>query len=109
MAGADRCVRIVRNFLALARQQAPERGEVRLNQVVQEAVELLAYELRTDNVEVSLSLAEDLPVLVGGRAPAPPGAGQYRGERPPGDAPESRPTPDFNHHAVRTCGPAAPP
>jgi len=63
MAGADRCVRIVRNFLALARQQAPERGEVRLNQVVQEAVELLAYELRTDNVEVSLSLAEDLPVL----------------------------------------------
>jgi two-component system NtrC family sensor kinase len=31
--------------------------------VVQEAVELLAYELRTDNVEVTLSLAEDLPVL----------------------------------------------
>ena len=63
MAAADRCVRIVRNFLALARQQAPERGEVRLNQVVQEAVELLGYELRTDNVEVSLRLAEDLPVL----------------------------------------------
>jgi len=63
MAAADRCVRIVRNFLALARQQAPARGEVRLNQVVQEAVELLAYELRTDNVEVSLSLAEDLPML----------------------------------------------
>src|SRR5207247_10163175 len=60
---ADRCVRIVRNFLALARQQAPARGEVRLNQVVQEAVELLAYELRTDNVEVSISLAEDLPGL----------------------------------------------
>ena len=63
MAAADRCVRIVRNFLALARQQAPERGEVRLNQVVQEAVELLGYELRTDNVEVSLRLAEDLPGL----------------------------------------------
>src|SRR5207245_6131579 len=62
-AAADRCVRIVRNFLALARQQAPERGEVRLNQVVQEAVELLGYELRTDNGEVSLRLAEDLPVL----------------------------------------------
>jgi two-component system, sensor histidine kinase and response regulator len=62
-AAADRCVRIVRNFLALARQQAPERGEVRLNQVVQEAVELLGYELRTDNVEVSLRLAEDLPAL----------------------------------------------
>jgi two-component system NtrC family sensor kinase len=36
---------------------------VKLNDVVQEAVELLAYELRTGNVEVSLSLAEDLPLL----------------------------------------------
>src|SRR5437899_1756279 len=62
-AAADRCVRIVRNFLALARQQAPERGQVRLNEVVRAAVELLAYELRIDNVDVSLSLAEDLPIL----------------------------------------------
>src|SRR2546425_1430019 len=62
-AAADRCVRIVRNFLALARQQAPERGDVPLNQVVRDAAELLAYELRTDNVEVSLCLAEDLPIL----------------------------------------------
>ena len=62
-AAADRCVRIVRNFLALARQQAPERGQVRLNEVVRAAVELLAYELRIDNVGVSLSLAEDLPSL----------------------------------------------
>jgi signal transduction histidine kinase len=62
-AAADRCVRIVRNFLALARQQAPERGEVLLNQVARDAAELLAYELRTDNVEVSLGLAEDLPIL----------------------------------------------
>jgi two-component system NtrC family sensor kinase len=60
---ARRCVRIVRNFLALARRRAPERGEVQLNDVVQEAVELLAYELKTGTVEVSLSLAEDLPVL----------------------------------------------
>ncbi len=62
-AAADRCGRIVRNFLALARRRAPERGEVQLNQVVQEAVELLAYELKTGNVEVSLALAEDLPLL----------------------------------------------
>ncbi len=60
---ARRCVRIVRNFLALARRRAPERAEVQLNDVVQEAVELLAYQLKTGNVEVSLSLGEDLPVL----------------------------------------------
>jgi nitrogen fixation negative regulator NifL len=60
---ADRCVRIVRNFLALARQHPPERKEVRLNQVVEEAVELLAYPLRVDDVNVALRLAPELPVL----------------------------------------------
>jgi nitrogen fixation negative regulator NifL len=60
---AHRCVRIVRNFLALARQSPPERQQVRLNQVVHEAVELLAYPLRVDDVEVHLDLADDLPAL----------------------------------------------
>ncbi len=62
---AERCARIIRNFLALARQRPPERSVVRLNQVVEEAVELLAYSLRVDNVEVRLELAEGLPVLWG--------------------------------------------
>jgi nitrogen fixation negative regulator NifL len=60
---AHRCVRIVQNFLALARHYPPERQQVRLNQIVREAVELLAYPLRVDNVEVRLDLADDLPVL----------------------------------------------
>ena len=60
---AERCARIVRNFLALTRQHPPERREVRLNQVLQEAVDLLEYSLRVDNVEVRLDLAPDLPVL----------------------------------------------
>ena len=63
IAAAERCSRIVRNFLALARQRPAERGEISLAQVVREAVELLAYQLRTGGVEVSLRLAEDLPVL----------------------------------------------
>jgi two-component system NtrC family sensor kinase len=62
-AAADRCRRIVKNFLSLARRQAKERGVVSLNQVVHEAVELLAYELRTDDVDVTLALAEELPEL----------------------------------------------
>jgi signal transduction histidine kinase/ActR/RegA family two-component response regulator len=60
---AERCCRVVKNFLALARQQPPERGNVVLNQIVADAVELLAYELRTDNVKVSLNVADDLPPL----------------------------------------------
>lgn len=60
---AERCHRVVKNFLALARQRPPERGAVHLNQVVSEAVELLAYELRTDNIKLMLHTAEDLPPL----------------------------------------------
>jgi C4-dicarboxylate-specific signal transduction histidine kinase len=59
---AERCARIVRNFLTLARQHPPERRWVDLNHVVHEAVELLAYTLRVDTVEVALQLAPDLPM-----------------------------------------------
>jgi PAS domain S-box-containing protein len=62
---AERCARIVRNFLALARQHPPERREVQLNQVVREALELLTYPLRVENVEIVVDLADDLPPLWG--------------------------------------------
>lgn len=62
-AAAERCARIVTNFLALARQHPPARSLVDLNSVVGEAVELLAYPLRTDGVELTLDLVSDLPPL----------------------------------------------
>jgi PAS domain S-box-containing protein len=60
---AERCARIVNNFLALARQRSPERQVVHVNQVVREAVELLAYPLRVDSVEVAWDLTADVPAL----------------------------------------------
>lgn len=39
---AERCARIVRNFLALARQHPPELREVRLNQLLQAVSRVLA-------------------------------------------------------------------
>ena len=60
---AERCARIVQNFLALARQYPPERGRVELNTLIRETVELLAYPLRVDNIEVRLECAENLPAL----------------------------------------------
>ena len=60
---AERCARIVRNFLSLARQRTPERSSTSLGQVVQGALELLAYELRSDQVEITVDLAADLPIL----------------------------------------------
>jgi signal transduction histidine kinase/ActR/RegA family two-component response regulator len=61
---AERCARIMRNFLGLARHQAPERQPTQLNDVVKNAVELVAYPLRVDAVEVVLELTPELPVLL---------------------------------------------
>jgi two-component system NtrC family sensor kinase len=60
---AERCMRIVRNFLTLARQHAPERQSVALNTVVEGAMELLAYGLQVDTIAVDWQLAPDLPLL----------------------------------------------
>ncbi len=60
---AERCGRIVKNFLALARQRPTRREPVDLKRVVREAVELLAYPLRVDTVEVTQRLAAELPAL----------------------------------------------
>jgi two-component system NtrC family sensor kinase len=60
---AERCGRIVRNFLALARKHPPERKQVVLNQVVSDAVELLTYPLNVDGVKLTMDLAGDLPLL----------------------------------------------
>src|SRR5919108_564287 len=64
---AERCARIVRNFLTVARQHPPERQWVDLNRVVQEAVELLAYALQGDTIEVELQVGAE-PMV----EPAPP-------------------------------------
>jgi signal transduction histidine kinase len=60
---AERCGRIVRNFLALARQRSPERGNVHLDRVIREALEMLAYGLRVDDVEVHVDVPDELPVI----------------------------------------------
>jgi len=60
---AERCGRIVKNFLALARQYPPERTAVPLNQVITEALEVMAYALRVDDVQVTTDLDSELPML----------------------------------------------
>jgi len=62
---AERCARIVKNFLAIARQQPPSRQSVQLNRVIEETLELLAHPLHMDGIETDLALAGELPALVG--------------------------------------------
>jgi PAS domain S-box-containing protein len=59
--GAERCARIVKNFLTLARHRPPQRERVSVHQVIRDAVELLGYELRTGGVAVVLELGEVVP------------------------------------------------
>lgn len=61
---AERCARIVRTFLAMARQQQPARGPVAINEVVSAALDITGYAVRTSGIEVTLDLADDLPPIL---------------------------------------------
>ena len=61
---AERCARIVRTFLAMARQQQPERGPVAVNDVVAAAIDITGYAVRTSGIDVTLHLAEDIPPIL---------------------------------------------
>jgi PAS domain S-box-containing protein len=64
-AAAERCARIVRTFLAMARQRKLESGAVHINPVITDCVEMLGYGLRTAGVTVETQLAADLPPVAG--------------------------------------------
>lgn len=57
------CSRIVKNFLALARHDPPRRVPVSINDVVRAAIDLVAYGLRVDNIDLTLDLAEAVPAV----------------------------------------------
>ena len=62
-AAADRCGRIVRTFLAMARQQAPSRDTINISQVIEFALAVMTYSLQTSGVEVETRFpAEELHV-----------------------------------------------
>ena len=61
---AHRCHKIVQSLLSFARQHAPERRLVEINRVVDEVLEIMAYDLRTSNVAVKREFAEGLPPLM---------------------------------------------
>ncbi len=62
---ADRCSRIVKSFLAMARQRPPERRAVDLRDIVQATLDVTGYSLRTANIETRLELDPDVPPVWG--------------------------------------------
>jgi PAS domain S-box-containing protein len=61
---AERCARIVRTFLAMARQQQPDRGPVAINDVIFAALDIAGYALRSGDIVVELDLGRDLPRIL---------------------------------------------
>jgi PAS domain S-box-containing protein len=62
---ADRCSRIVKTFLAMARQNTPSYTEANLNDIVESALGITEYALRSADIEVRRNLADDLPPVWG--------------------------------------------
>jgi two-component system NtrC family sensor kinase len=58
---AERCGRIVRTFLNMARQKPAARTAVKINDTVRAATDMLGYTLRSHGIVVELDLAENLP------------------------------------------------
>ena len=61
---AHRCHKIVHSLLSFARQEAPERKLVDLPTVLEEVLEIMAYDLRTSNVTVVREFTPDLPRIM---------------------------------------------
>jgi two-component system NtrC family sensor kinase len=58
---AMRCQKIVQALLSFARHRSPERKPACVNGLIEAAVEILQYQLRTSNIEVALHLDPHLP------------------------------------------------
>jgi PAS domain S-box-containing protein len=61
---AERCARIVRTFLNMARAKPGERGAVQLNDLARAAVDILGYNLRSHGITTTLALDAQLPTVM---------------------------------------------
>lgn len=60
---AERCKKIVENLLTFSRQKTPSRSLESINEIIDKAIELRAYWLRTSNIEVVRNYGLNLPTL----------------------------------------------
>jgi CheY-like chemotaxis protein/anti-sigma regulatory factor (Ser/Thr protein kinase) len=64
-AAAERCARIVKTFLTMARRKPEAFAPVRIDHVVESALDVVGYGLRAADVLVTLDLPPDLPAVAG--------------------------------------------
>lgn len=61
---AKRCQKIVQSLLSFARQHKPERKLVSVQGLVEAALEILAYQMRTSNIKVTTQFDATLPKVM---------------------------------------------
>jgi two-component system, NtrC family, sensor kinase len=61
---ALRCKRIVQSLLSFARREQSERKLVSINSLIEAALEIVGYSLRTGNIEVVTQLEPNLPLVL---------------------------------------------
>jgi PAS domain S-box-containing protein len=64
-AAAERCARIVKTFLTMARRKPEAFAPVRINHIIESALDVAGYGLRSADVSVTLDLAPNLPAVAG--------------------------------------------
>jgi two-component system NtrC family sensor kinase len=60
----ERCARIVRTFLAMARHRDRQSAPVKINGIVDTVIELLAFQLRSADIQIERDLAFDIPEMM---------------------------------------------
>ncbi|MGB3387219.1 MAG: PAS-domain containing protein [Pseudaminobacter sp.] len=60
---AERCARIVKTFLAMARQQPTQTSNVDIDDVIASAIEVAGYSLQSSDIELSVQIEPGLPPI----------------------------------------------
>ena len=61
---AQRAARITQNLLSFARKHKPEKQLISINEALEKTLELRAYEMKANNIELSGQLQPDLPLTI---------------------------------------------
>jgi PAS domain S-box-containing protein len=61
---AERCHRIVQSLLRFARKHKPGKVYISINEVIENSLELMAYELKVNNIKVIKELDMNLPFIM---------------------------------------------
>ncbi|MCG8546951.1 MAG: response regulator, partial [Alphaproteobacteria bacterium] len=61
---AQRCARIVKTFLAMARRQSPTRAPTRVEDVIRSTLDVVVYGLQASGIRVETDFAEQTPEIM---------------------------------------------